>query len=211
MLRRWGHSIGRLGRLELSPRFACELAKRRDGYAGEGSWQEFVYQGMIEVGAVPESRFPYTDQPGLLPISHVLHQARRFRITGYIDLLQDAQWAHLHPDLIKATLAGFLGGGPQAVSISLGITPSWGYRCAAEEGWIIFDEGAPVLGGHALTIIGYYFDETTQQTEFLHRNSWGVNWAPNNPLCPGCALVSERYLSSSSRTIMNGCLRSPQR
>ena len=57
-----------------------------------------------------------------------------------------------------------------------------------------------------MTIVGYidaqHPDALGDTTYFIVRNSWGTNWARNNPLgLPGHALIPAAYLTCRKRTM----------
>lgn len=196
MQRRWRRPVGPFGDVVLSPLFSYLLAKERDGHEGEGSWQRFVFDAMVDVGAVPEEAYPYRDRVPGPPPERLRRLARRFRLSGYLDL-QLTGAARLHPDLIRAALSGHLLGVPQAVAVSLAVTPAWRFLCATEEGWTLYLDDPDILGGHAMAIVGYYWDASIKQFVFVLKNSWGTGWAAKNPVAPGCALVPERHLTDA--------------
>ena len=185
---------------ELSYRYAYEGAKRIDGHAGEGSWIRYCLKWMYRVGAVLESRFPYTDRKGRLAIKHLSAEASEYRIRGYTDLRLEAADMKRQPMLLEAVLRGLLNPrlGPRPVPAGFALYENFFGPTTRSTGVVAMPMGRKV-GGHAMLIVGVVYLQGHRY--FLVKNSWGTErWAPNSVLGPrykGYCLFPEPYLQSS--------------
>jgi len=202
----WGSTANRelLARNELAPLFAYAMAKYLDGCPDlEGSWQHFCFDGFVRFGQLPESAYPYTDDPEQLDVEPYLDDAEELRADGYADVLLDPEDMELQPELIKAILSGRLNDelGPQPVSTSLAVYESWDSATTAIYGLVTIPfEGERLLGGHALCIAGYIDADDPDGLYgidyFVVKNSWSTDWAADNPLgLPGYALIPAAYFA----------------
>lgn len=202
----WGSTANRelLARERLAPLFAYGLAKHLDGRPDlEGSWQTFCFEGFSRFGHLRERDYPYTDRPKDLVVEPYFDQAEEFKSEGFADLLLDPEDSHLQPLLFKATLSGRLNGelGPQPISTSIAVYESFDSVTTALYGLVTVPiEGERLLGGHAMCIAGYVDgsdpDGLYGTDYFLVKNSWGTEWAPQDPLgLPGYALIPAVYFA----------------
>ncbi|SMD13729.1 Papain family cysteine protease, partial [Desulfocicer vacuolatum DSM 3385] len=122
-------------------------------------------------------------------------------IDGFVDLILDDEDYHLMPTLLKGILSGVLipDLGPQPAAIGVAVYESAQTNSTHRSGlWTIPMPGEDCLGGHAMTVVGYFDkahpDNPLGKSYFLVRNSWGLNYAFENPLgYPGHALIPEGF------------------
>lgn len=189
----WGSTANRefLSQVgQLAPLFAYALAKQRDGCPHlEGSWQHFCFEGMADIGHLSEWRYPYTDDPTSLPVDEFAREAADLRTDGFADLMLDEGDMSLMPHLLRAIVSGVASEdiGPQPVSVSLALYESWNSPSTALYGLATVPfEWEALLGGHAMCIDGYIDGSDPNglyDTDyFVVKNSWGQEWASQNPL-----------------------------
>ncbi|SMD13025.1 Papain family cysteine protease, partial [Desulfocicer vacuolatum DSM 3385] len=119
-------------------------------------------------------------------------------IDGFVDLILDDEDYHLMPTLLKGILSGVLipNLGPQPAAIGVAVYESAQTNSTHRSAlWTIPMPGEDCLGGHAMTVVGYfekaYPDNPLGENYFLVRNSWGINYAFENPLgYPGKAFLN---------------------
>lgn len=188
---------------ELSPGWAYRGAKALDDYPGEGSWLHFAFEYFYLYGHIEEEIYSYQDAIDNKPMEPFHDRAARYRIDGFVDLILDHDDFDLTPTLLKFILSGkgIPDLGPQPVAIGVAVYESAQSPSANRSGmWTIPLPGEQLLGGHAMTIVGYIDANHPQNpldtTYFLVRNSWGTSWAAENPLeYPGHALIPEGFFS----------------
>lgn len=205
----WGSTANRefLARDRLSPLFGYGLAKYLDGRPDlEGSWQYFCFEGFARFGQLHERDYPYTDTPKDLAVEPFFDQANEFKSKGFADVRLDPEDSHLQSLLFKAILSGRLNGelGPQPVSTSIAVYESFDSVTTAQYGLVTVPiDGENLLGGHAMCVVGYIDgndpDGLYDTDYFLVKNSWGTEWAPQNPLgLPGYAIIPALYFTKPS-------------
>lgn len=186
----------------MSPGYAYRGGKSRDGFAGEGTWQEFVLEHFFQTGHVSEADYPYAAAIREDPIDQLAGLASKARIPAHAQLLIDPADASL-PKLMRAFLAGQFNPelGPLPLIVSLALYPSFISTSTALDGLIPMPrKNEKRRGGHAMCVVGY-INATAAQNPFgipffLVRNSWGADWAGQNPLGrPGHAMIPEAYFT----------------
>lgn len=192
----------------LSPGWAYRGAKSLDGAPDiEGSWQYFAMEFFREIGHIEEGVYTYQDAIDGRPLEPLHGQAARWRIANFADLLPDPDDFSTVPLILRAALAGRLaeGLGPQPVSVSLALFESMDSYTTHATGLVTVPlPGETMTGGHAMSVVGY-LDATDPRglygiNYFIVRNSWGAEWAADNPHgLPGHALVPEGYFQSPER------------
>jgi hypothetical protein len=192
----------------LSPGWAYRGAKSIDGVPTiEGSWQFFAMEFFRDVGHVEEGAYSYEDAINNQPLSPLHQQAARWRIDNFADLLPEPDDFSAVPLILRAALAGRLadGVGPQPVAVSLSLYESMNSYSTHATGLVTMPlPGESVTGGHAMSVVGYVDANDPRGLYdigyFIVRNSWGADWAADNPLGhPGHALVPEAYFTSTAR------------
>lgn len=144
----------------LSPRFAYEESKRISG-SKEGSSMKATAQALITKGICEDSFWPYIALDTHPPKLGAYENAMRFRVEAkYVRITKESQ--------LKSALNQY---GPVFIGVS--VYKNW-YR--NKEGHIpnptFWEKMQGVLGGHAITIVGY--SDNTQEYCFI--NSWGDTW-----------------------------------
>lgn len=180
----------------ISKGFTYIATKQLDGMPDqEGSYQEYCYQSFYQIGHVLKEDYSYDQCLRGESIENYKDLAKQFRIRNYLDLLVEPEDRSL---VIKAVLNGMLSDQLSArpVSISVAIHQSFVDASAYRYGLIPLPfEGDELIGGHALCIAGY--TKLYDSTYFIVQNSWGTNWAADNPLgYAGYALIPEAYINS---------------
>jgi hypothetical protein len=146
--------------IALSPRFAYEESKRISG-SKEGSTMKATAQALINKGICEDSYWPYMPL-GTYPAKVGAYQnAERFKVQAkYTRITKESQ--------LKAALVQY---GPILTGVT--VSKNW-YR--QKNGHIpnptFMEKMQGVLGGHAITVVGY--SDKTQEYCFI--NSWGADW-----------------------------------
>jgi len=202
----WGSTASRefLSGEQHAPLFAYALAKHLDGRPDvEGSWQYYCFLGFARHGHLLERDYPYSDTPSDLLVEPWLERAAPYRIDGFADFLLERDDRARQAWMMKAILAGRLSEdlGPQTISISVAVHDSWRSATTGRYGLVRLPlPGEPLLGGHAMCVVGYVEgkdpDGLYDTDYFILRNSWGEEWAAENPLgLPGHALVPAAFFN----------------
>jgi C1A family cysteine protease len=146
---------------------------------------------LIDFGVVEEHLWPYNPNKG-----STTHQGpppeNCFSCDRYFaDQIVFAR-GESYVDDIKTILLGFDGYPPLPVLIGASLYESFRSANTRETGWVTMPlPGESRIGGHAMLIVG--FSDELQM--FIVRNSWGDDWAYNNPLgYPGHALIPYPYI-----------------
>ncbi len=204
----WGATCSRefpIG-VPLSSGYAWREAKSLDGRPDtEGTWLQFAFEHFYLVGHIEESIYSYQDALDGRPIEPLQKQAARYKIDGFVDVLLDDM--ALMPTLLKGLLCGKVIPeiGPQPVSIGIALFESLETEMAYRTGMLTIPlPGEQTIGGHAMAIVGYidkaHPDNYFGHTYFIVRNSWGKEWAAENPFGhPGHALIPANYFSKYPR------------
>ncbi len=197
-----------LAREILSPGWAYRGAKSMDNMPdAEGSYQAFAYEYFYKVGHVAESLYSYEDAIRNRPLWPLHVEANRLRIAGFVDLLPDLGDFAFLPSLMRAVLTGQLQSelGPRPLSVSLALYESIDSYTTRRTGLMTLPlPEERMQGGHAMVIVGYIDGKDPQglyETDyFIVRNSWGKDWAQDNPLqLPGHALIPAAYFTKPER------------
>ena len=175
----------------------------------EGSLQIFGHKFQFDHGSVESHVYSYQDAIQNRPIQPFFDHAARLKTHGYVDLRPSYDEFDVTPELLKLVLAGQLSEDLPAMPVSLSIElyeSSNSFTTQDAGLFIVPPEFERPVGGHAMTIVGYidaqHPDAIGDTTYFIVRNSWGTNWARNNPLgLPGHALIPAAYLTCRKRTM----------
>jgi len=170
---------------DLSEQFLYWVCKSRDNIRGDvGTNPLMAAQILQEVGVCSESTWPYKPAPvdnanpgHERPPDEAFAEAKRRRISGFKQL----------PAKGVAQIKQALAQG-KPVLIGLPIWESWTSAGQARRLGKLRKElpGEKRGGGHAMCIVGYRDDEAAPGGGyFIVRNSWGADWAKENPDGPG--------------------------
>ena len=170
---------------DLAEAFVYSITKSIDGHDGDGSWLEFSTRVLESHGVCREATWPYHPDREYLtrkPSDAALAEARKFQIGSRIQL------APGDVDGIRAELAAGHGVG-LSVPIFDSTYASLNFHSRGRFRMRLGESDA-IGGGHAMCIAGYMDDPWLQQNSlddelgggaFLLRNSWGADWAADNP------------------------------
>jgi hypothetical protein len=174
---------------DLSEQFLYWVCKSRDNIKGDvGTNPLLALKIMQEVGVCTEATWPY--KPGPVdninpghekPPEAAFAEAKRRRISGFTQL------PGKDVNRIRQALAE-----KKPVLIGLPIWESWTSAGQARRLGKLRKElpGERRGGGHAMCILGYRNDEAAPGGGyFIVRNSWGTDWAKENPDGPGYCRV----------------------
>lgn len=145
-----------------SPAFLYNQIAAGRGCPGNGSLLTDAFDVLIHQGVATLKKFPYNEKRCSPPPSSIKKQASPYRIHSFRRLgTQDVVWDIKHHLNIEVP-----------VIIGMLITDTFMKLKAGD----IFDEGqarrGKVVGGHAMTIVGY--DDRKQAFKLM--NSWGTGW-----------------------------------
>lgn len=174
---------------DLSEQFIYWISKERDRIPGDVGTNPLVaLRAVAELGVCREETWPYRPEPvdhrnpgHERPSDEAFQEAKQRRIAGIEQLpARDV-------NQIKAALAA---GRPVLIGLMIG------------EHWTVSSQvrrigrvrralpGEQALGGHAMCALGYRDDPTAPGGGyFIVRNSWGSDWANENPDGPGYCYV----------------------
>lgn len=179
---------------DLSEQFIYWACKDRDKVAGDvGTSPAVGMQVLQELGVPSEATWPYRVEPKddanpghARPPEAAFAEAKRRRISGFRQLpSKDFRQ-------IKAALAE---GKPVLIGLAI-----WEFWQGAWQARVLGKLRAPLPGerkggGHAMCVVGYRDDETAPGGGyFIVRNSWGPDWAPDNPDGAGYCHVPYRLV-----------------
>lgn len=134
----------------MSPQFIYNL---RPNQGSEGMYPRDTMEILRKIGSVPENLYPYGTNKKIS--ESLLHTASNYVIEGYaqigtVDSLKKALFAN----------------GPCYIAFPV-------YNANKMEFWKQDFPNQPMLGGHAVTVVGYLKDK------FIIRNSWSIAWGDN--------------------------------
>ncbi|WKZ67656.1 MAG: C1 family peptidase [Flavobacteriales bacterium] len=167
------------GTTAFSPSFMYNRIKI-DGSDCQGSYILRAMDDMLQRGAVPFSRFAYTDSDcSAQPDAETERSATRFRIKGYQRLSRtDDPNSPVDMVAMKQYLAQ---GSPVVIGMLVG--GSFMEGMAGQEVWLPTQQDTRMqgFGGHAMCVIGYddYKLGAGQGGAFQIMNSWGPEWGRN--------------------------------
>ncbi|MSP12469.1 MAG: hypothetical protein EXR62_05870 [Chloroflexi bacterium] len=177
----------------LSEQYLYWDCKKRDGYAGGGTYISVAMTCLQEDGICGEEVWPYNlqqmvDNEGQgPPPSTASPDATRWRISS------SQQLKARGVDGIRQVLAN-----NQPVAFAVPVYTFW----FAEPGRSTGDIRMPLStdheeGGHAMCMVGYEDDpEVPGGGSFLVRNSWGTSWGFSNVAGPGHARIPYAYIAN---------------
>lgn len=180
---------------DLSEQFLYWAVKSQDGIPGDVGTDPIKAAKVLQtVGICSEAAWPYKPGPSDNqnpghgpPPSQALEEAAKRRIKGFEKLPATS---------VNALKAALAAGKP--VLIGLRIWEHWG---GSWQGSTLGRLRAPLpgerqKGGHAMCVVGYRDDPTAPgRGYFIIRNSWGPDWAKDNPDGPGYCHVPYRLIA----------------
>ncbi len=143
----------------------------------QGSYIYRAMEQMLKNGALPFSKFAYTDQNcSKLPSDQDKQQAMPYRIKGFQRLTLGADEQRTDMLAMKQHLAQ---GSPIVIGMMVGGT--FMQDMAGREEWIPTESDAQQrgFGGHAMCVIGYDDFKFGDSGGFQIMNSWGPEWGKN--------------------------------
>lgn len=141
----------------------------------QGSYIIKAMQNMTDVGAVPLTEFPYTDQDcSRQPSAQLKQEASQFRMLGFTRLTDGDKVNALDLHAIKEHLSKDV-----PVVIGMMVGGSFMQGMMGQEVWHPNDDDYNQIGfgGHAMCVIGY--DDRKEGGAFQIMNSWGPEWGQN--------------------------------
>jgi C1A family cysteine protease len=154
-----------------------------DGSDCQGSYIFRAMENMLATGALPYSRFAYTDQDcNKLPTPQEKQQAMQYRIKGFQRLTKDGDPEG--PTDLLAIKQHLSQGSPVVIGMMVG--GSFMQEMEGQEIWLPTESDArmPGFGGHAMCVVG--FDDyklrdagVGNEGAFQIMNSWGPEWGQN--------------------------------
>ncbi|MCY9061421.1 C1 family peptidase [Bacillus inaquosorum] len=151
--------------IPLSPRFLYQECKKRDGIPNEeGTYIRIALDVLTEIGVCEEHYWPYKAHNTGSPKPGAEENANRYKIKA-------AGYARLDSlDTIKRSL---VVNGPCVAGVP--VYKNWSTQEVWSSGKIPMPGNSPLMGGHAICIVGY--DDDTQMFKF--KNSWDIGWGDN--------------------------------
>ncbi|MEZ4807037.1 MAG: C1 family peptidase [Flavobacteriales bacterium] len=143
----------------------------------QGSYIYRAMEQMLKNGALPFSKFAYTDRScSKLPSEQEKMQALPYRIKGFQRLTLGADEQRTDMLAMKQHLAQ---GSPIVIGMMVGGT--FMQDMAGREAWIPTegDHAQRGFGGHAMCVVGYDDFKFGDTGGFLIMNSWGPEWGRN--------------------------------
>jgi hypothetical protein len=143
----------------------------------QGSYIYRAMEQMSRSGALPFSKFAYTDQScSKQPTEQDVQQALPYRIKGFQRLTLGADEQRTDMLAMKQHLAQ---GSPIVIGMMVG--GSFMQPMAGKEAWIPdeSDYDQRGFGGHAMCVVGYDDFKFSDTGGFLIMNSWGPGWGKN--------------------------------
>ncbi len=163
-------------RTAFSPSFLYNQIKL-DANACQGSYIYRAMENMLKGGALPFSRFGYTDQScAKLPNETERQQALPYRIKGFQRLTLGADEQRTDMLAMKQHLSQ---GSPVVIGMMVG--GSFMQEMEGQDLWqpTQSDYRMPGFGGHAMCVIGYDDYKFGDEGGFQLMNSWGPEWGRN--------------------------------
>jgi hypothetical protein len=143
----------------------------------QGSYIFRAMEQMSKSGALPFSKFAYTDEScSKQPSEQDVQQAMPFRIKGFQRLTLGADEQRTDMVAMKQHLSQ---GSPIVIGMMVGGT--FMQDMAGQESWIPTegDYQQRGFGGHAMCVVGYDDFKFNDTGGFLIMNSWGPEWGRN--------------------------------
>jgi hypothetical protein len=163
-------------RSAFSPAFMYNQIKI-DGSDCQGSYIYRAMEQMLKGGALPFSRFAYSDQRcDKLPNAEERQQALPYRIKGFQRLTLGADEQRTDMLAMKQHLAQ---GSPIVIGMMVG--GSFMQAMEGRDAWLPTerDYAQQGFGGHAMCVVGYDDFKFGDTGGFLIMNSWGPEWGKN--------------------------------
>jgi len=163
---------------------SCTPNPHKCGGAGgcEGATAELAMDYVLENGLVEDEDFPYTEL-GMVPSTPECPSKMKPSKSSHIGLKDGKTsayhggnnigmlgWERLPENKLEPLMRALVEKGPIAVSI------------AASDMWSFYEEGImdscekDAVVNHAVTLIGYGVDSSTEKKFWLIQNSWGSGW-----------------------------------
>jgi hypothetical protein len=192
--------------VNLAEQFLYWQIKRKDSFAGEGSWLQFGFSAARKPGICRMELWPYAFdlRPNDLTHGDPPHpqacerDARKYTFTRIVRLV-----GHQDPAALQSEISE---GRPVAVVIP--VYGTWSDNLGTRiSGKILLPLGrdAFTVGGHAITLVGFKHDASFPGGGyFIVRNSWGTNWARHSPYGPGYGMLPFRYIEKYGRDAWTG-------
>jgi C1A family cysteine protease len=183
---------------DLSEQFVYWACKKRDGYAGSGTWIHHGIAVLKELGACVESMWPYNPEPlpgnegQGPPPADAETEARDYRITD------SEQVPSRGVDVLRQQLAQ-----ERAIAFAVPVYTYWFTDPVHGTGDIRLPLSTDKIeGGHAMCMVGYQDDaDVPGGGYFLVRNSWGTTtWGRDNAIAPGYARIPYAYIAAHGRS-----------
>ncbi|MCB0795390.1 MAG: DUF4384 domain-containing protein [Flavobacteriales bacterium] len=143
----------------------------------QGSYIHRAMEQMSRNGALPFSKFAYTDEScSKLPNDRDVQEALPFKIKGFQRLTLGADDQRTDMLAMKQYLSQ---GSPIVIGMMVGGT--FMQDMQGQESWRPTDSDfrMPGFGGHAMCVVGYDDYMFGDQGGFLIMNSWGPEWGKN--------------------------------
>ena len=129
---------------------------------------EYAFTWLVKNGMETEEDYPYTGVKGTCKADKTKYID--MKVTGYKKLGQSSStWSPVDEDEIKEFLYET---GPLAVALNADILQTY-------TGGVIdvSSSKCPASGiNHAVTMVGYGYDDTVNKDYWIIKNSWGENW-----------------------------------
>jgi hypothetical protein len=186
------HFLSTGHQVTFSPQFLFHSAKMSDrAPTVDGTWSTSAMPTLLDKGICEEEHWPYVPTV----VAGNVHQGPPPQ-----DAI-DAAAKHTAMEVIEldprdsATIRAVVAAG-HAVTISVPVYENWYGPLTRSYGKVPLPlPSSPMLGGHAVCVVGYGFDdEFTGGGFFLFRNSWSARWAANSPIEPGYGAIPFEYL-----------------
>ncbi len=182
----------------LSEQFLYWGAKMLDGHKDEeGTWIRYAMMALEEYGICTAKAWPYNPHTGSTvhqgpPPDAARAEARNHRVLRSIKLNPTSV------NDLRRVLAGGDEMGPRVISFAIPVYNSWLRNpITYKTGRIGMPlPGEECAGGHCMTLVGFEDDpEWPGGGYFIFRNSWGTQWAAENPLGAGYGVLPYEFMA----------------
>ncbi|MCG3196478.1 MAG: C1 family peptidase [Candidatus Omnitrophica bacterium] len=186
------------GQEQLSEQFLYWACKELDGVPSEGTTLHTAMAALAEYGVCRALTWPYNPVPDMWnegqgpPPMSALSEAKEYQLHDCRPVESTLV------DHYKHMLAGEDGQPGMPVVFGIPVYHESFFNAETERTGKIFVPlpGFSLIGGHAMCAVGYVDDkEVPGGGYFIVRNSWGPDWAAENPEAPGHGLLPYVYLA----------------